>query len=139
MKPVEVVESISGDSLLLHLLSCESWIFVKEKLDRKTKTKNKKANYALQHARQTVGVCGWRASWIFYDGGPYYTKTSVSICRTNQQTGLYTTRTSVMKELMLCYLHVFIEIYSLIMKKIIDIYASKYQWRMFLINPLCKV
>ena len=31
--------------------------------------------------------------------------------------GFYTTGTSVMKELMLCYLHVFIEIYSFIMTK----------------------
>ena len=65
----------------------------------------------------TVGVCGWRASWIFHDGGPYYTEASPLICRTNQWTGFYKTRTSVMEELMLWDLHVFIEIYSLLMTK----------------------
>ena len=39
------------------------------------------------------------------------------ISRANQWTGFYTSWTSVMKELMLCYLHVFMEIYSLIMEK----------------------
>ena len=36
---------------------------------------------------------------------------------TNQWTGFYTTKTSVTIELTLCYLHVFTEIYSLIMTK----------------------
>ena len=35
----------------------------------------------------------------------------------DQWIGFYMTRTSIMKELMLCYWHVFIEIYSLIMTK----------------------
>ena len=39
-----------------------------------------------------------------------------------------------MKVLKLCYLYVFIDIYSLIMTK--KIYAFKYLRRMFLINPL---
>ena len=65
---------------------------------------------------QTLGVCGWRTSWIFHDGGPYYTETSPLICKTNQWTGFYKTRTSVMKELMLCYLHVF---------KVIQMIATK--------------
>ena len=47
---------------------------------------------------------GWRASWIFHDGGPHYAETSSLIFRTNQWTGFYTTGTSVMKELMLCLL-----------------------------------
>ena len=38
-------------------------------------------------------------------------KTRPLIYRVNQWTGFYTTRTSVMKELMLRYLYVFIEIY----------------------------
>ena len=66
---------------------------------------------------QTLGVCRWRGSWIFNARGPYYTETSLFICRTNQWTGFYTTRASVMKELMLCYLHVFIETYFLVMEK----------------------
>ena len=36
-------------SLPFHLLSCESWIFMKEEPDRKKKTK--RANYVLQHVR----------------------------------------------------------------------------------------
>ena len=66
---------------------------------------------------ETLGVCGWRVSWIFHDEGPYYKETNPLICRTNQWTGFYTIKTSVMKVLMLCYLHVFIEIYSFIMTK----------------------
>ena len=46
-------------------------------------------------------------------------KSLSSVTKFSQWTGFHTTRTSVMKELMLCYLHVFIEIYSLIMTKII--------------------
>ena len=38
---VEVVERIWGESFPLHLLSCESWIFVEEKPDRKKKQKSK--------------------------------------------------------------------------------------------------
>ena len=42
-----------------------------------------------------------------------------------------------MKELMLCYLYVFIEIYiPWLWKKITDIFASIYPRRMLLINPL---
>ena len=47
-------------------------------------------------------------------GGPYHIETSLLICKANQWTGFYTTVTSVIKKLMLCYLYVFIEIYSLI-------------------------
>ena len=67
VKPVEVVEMIYGDSLPLHLLSSESWIFVKEKPDRN------KSNNALQHVRTdfTGMIDGWKASWLFHDGGPY--------------------------------------------------------------------
>ena len=41
----EFICRISKDSLLLHLLSCKSLIFVKENPDRK------KINYALEHVR----------------------------------------------------------------------------------------
>ena len=44
MKRVEVVEKILVDSLPLHLLPYESWIFLKEKPDRK---KNKKKQIML--------------------------------------------------------------------------------------------
>ena len=40
----------------------------------------------------------------------YHKETSLLFGRVNQSTGLYTTGTSIMKELMLCYLCVFIEI-----------------------------
>ena len=73
------------------------------------KNKNKKKGYyALQQVRKEQ---------TFDDGDPYYTETSALICRENKWTGFYMRGTSVMKELMLCYLHVFIEIYSLIMTK----------------------
>ena len=72
---------------------------------------------------------------IFHDGGPYYAETIPLICRINEWTGFFMTRTFVMKELMLCYLHVFIEIF-LEYDKIIHFYASKYETRMLFINPL---
>ena len=75
---------------------------------------------------------GYGASWIFHDGGVYYTETSPLICRTNQWTFFHTTGTSVMKDLILCYLPIFIEIYWLDYDKIIEIFASKYQRRMLL-------
>ena len=59
----------------------------------------------------TLEVWWMESVWGFHDGGPYYTETSPLICRTNQWTDFYTAGTSVMKELMLYYLHVFIEIY----------------------------
>ena len=36
---------------------------------------------------------------LFHDGGPYYIETKLLICSTNQWTGFYMTRTSVVKEL----------------------------------------
>ena len=104
------------------------------------KSQIKKANYALQHVRkeQTCMYDGWRASGLIHEGGRYYTETSPLICSPNQRTGLYTTGTSVMKELMLFYLHVYIEIHFLNYEKIIDIYASKHQRRMLLSTPLSK-
>ena len=53
----------------------------------------------------------------------------------NQSIGFYMTGTAVMKELILCYLYVFIKIYYLIMTKIINISASKYSRKMLLVNP----
>ena len=46
------------------------------------------------------------------------------------------TGTSVMKELMLCYSQIFIEIYFFYYDKIIDLYTSKYRRSTLLINPL---
>ena len=77
-----MVERIQGDSLPLHLLSCESRVFVKKKPDRK-KTKKKKQVMVYNMWEQALGVCGWRASWIFHDGELYYTETSLGFW-TNQ-------------------------------------------------------
>ena len=94
-KWVEVVEKIEGDSFPLHLLSCESWIFVKEsQIEKKAKTK--KANSALQYVRILVYVDEERLE-SFMTEVPIITETSLLICRTNQWTGFFTTRTSVMK------------------------------------------
>ena len=106
VKWVKVVERIWGDSLPLHLLSCESW--KKNQIEKKSKLCFTTCKSRL------LSVCGWRASWIFHDGGAYYTET-----RTNQWTGFCTKGAFVMKELILFYLHVFIEIYSLIMTKLL--------------------
>ena len=82
------------------------------------KSQIKKSKLCFATCRDRLSVYGgWRKSWIFHDSGPYFTETSPFICRTNQWTGFHTTWTSVMKELMICYLHAFIEIHSLIMTK----------------------
>ena len=60
VKRVKVVERIWGYGFPLHLLPCESWIFAKEKPDRKKK-ETKKANYALQHVRAD-SRCMWMMS-----------------------------------------------------------------------------
>ena len=74
--------------------------------------------------QQTLGVCGWKASWIYHDGGPYdwflYDKNL---------------RHERVNALLLEYNQwdIFLDY-----DKIIDIYVSKYQRRMILINPLSK-
>ena len=73
----------------------------------------------------------------FSDGDPYHIEIRPLTSRTNQWTGFYTTEEFAMKEFILCYLHLFIKIYSLIMTNYaFGIYASKYPVRMLLINPL---
>ena len=89
----------------LHLVSGESWIFVKEKPNRKKKTK-KSTEYWCMGMKSVLNLSSWRSL--------LYRNQFIDL---NHWTGFYTTRTSVMKELMFCYLHVFIEIYSLIMTK----------------------
>ena len=88
----------------------------KEKKDREKKQQKSKLCFTTWQ-EQTIGVCGWRASCIFHDGGAYYTENSPLACFANQWTGFSTTKTSVMKKLMLYFLHVFSKIYSLIMTK----------------------
>ena len=113
---VEVVERIQGDSLPFTCCPVNrEYSWQKSQIEKKKTTKKQIMLYNMEE--KTLGVCGWRASWIFHDGGPYCTDSSPLIYITNHWTGCYTTRTSVMKELMLCYLHVLNEIYSLIMTK----------------------
>ena len=73
----------------------------------------------------------------FSDGDPYHIEIRPLTSRTNQWTGFYTTEEFAMKEFILCYLHLFIKIYSLIMTNYaFGIYASKYPGGMLLISPL---
>ena len=44
----------------------------KNKKNQKKKLKQKTLIMLYNMLEQTLDVCGWRASWIFYDGGPYY-------------------------------------------------------------------
>ena len=79
----------------------------KKKPDRKKETK--KANSALRHVRTD-----FRSMMSEERLNSFMTDvliTSPLIYRVNHWTGFYTTGTSVMKEFMLCYLHVFIEMY----------------------------
>ena len=120
VKRVEVVERIWGDSLPFHLLLCESWIFVKEKLDRKKQQQKKQFCFTTCKNRLSVYV-DERASWIFHHGGPYYAETSPLICRTNQWTGFYTTKKSALKKLMLCYLH---DYYSIMTRRLTSLHLN---------------
>ena len=123
VKRMEVVERIWGDSLPLHLLSCESWIFMKKKPDRKTKTK---LCFTTRINRLSVYVDEERLE-------SFMTEVSI-IQRSNhwfaeQINGLITIRKEHPSWKSQCfatcmYLH--------------DIYVSKYQRRMLLINPLSK-
>ena len=86
---------------------------------------------------QTLDVCGWRASWIFYDGGPYYRNQSTDLQEKSMDLFLYEEklRHERVNALLLASIHwdIFLDY-----NKIIDIYASKYHRRMLLINPLSK-
>ena len=126
VKRVEVAERIWGDSLPIQLLSCESWIFVKQKPDRK-KQKPKKANYALQHVR-TESRCmrikivlnfSWRRSLL-------YRNQSIDLQNKSMDCFLFDMGFRI-------HWNTFLDC-----DKIIDICASKYQRRMLLINPLSK-
>ena len=91
--------------------------YSRKKNQTEKKKKQKKQMMLYNMSEQTLGVCEWWASSIFSDRGHYHKETSALISRTIQWTGFYMAKTSVMKELMVCYLHIFIEIYSLIMRK----------------------
>ena len=78
----------------------------------------KKANYVLQHVR-TDSHCMVDEELLesFMAEVPIIQKPVHWFAKQIIGHGFYITGTSVMKELMLCYLHVFIEIYFLIMTK----------------------
>ena len=132
VKRVEVVERIYRDSLPLHLLLCKSWIFVKEKPDRKKK--------GIMHYKyqMTLGVWwmkrvlsfSWRRSLL-------YRNLSIDLQNKSMDWFLYDRNFchERVNALLLACIHWDI---LLDYDKIIDIYASKYQRRMLLINPLSK-
>ena len=55
----------------------------------------------MQHVRKNYRRMWMKSVLNFHDGGPYYIEDSPLICRTDEWTGFYTTRSSVMKLLML--------------------------------------
>ena len=139
VKRLEVIKRIQGDSLPLHLLSCESWIFVKEKPDRKKATKRKrKANYVLQDVK-TDSQCMWMKSILnlSWRRSLLYRNQSIVLQNKWMDWFLYdkNLRHERVNALLLACIHwdIFLDY-----DKIIDIYASKYQRRMLLINPLSK-
>ena len=84
----------------------------------KNKNKNKKCKLCFTTCKNRLSVhVDEERLESFMTEVPYIQKTSPFIYRTNQWTGFYTIRASIMKELMLCYLHAFIEIHSLIVTK----------------------
>ena len=80
---------------------------------------------------------GWRASWFFHDGGPYYTETSPLICCKSMDWFLYDRdiRHERVNARVNAYIHWDI---FLGYDKTIDIYASNYPRSMLLINTLNK-
>ena len=123
--------------LPLHLLSCESWIFVRKKRDRK-KTKTKKANYALQHVRAD-SRCMWmkRVLNLLWRRSLLYRNQFIDLQNRSVDWDLYdkNLRHESVNALLLAWIHwdIFLDY-----DKIIDIYAFKYQRRMLLISPLSK-
>ena len=137
VKRLEVVGRIKGDNLPFHLLSYESWMFVKRKPDWK-KTKIKKENYVLQHVR-TDSRCMWMKSvlnllwWRFI----LYRNYSIDLQNKSMNWFLYdkNPRHERVNALLFAYIDwdMFLDY-----DKIIDIYASKDQRTMLLVNPLSK-
>ena len=80
---------------------------------------------------------GWRASWLFHDGGAYYTETSPLICCKSMDWFLYDRdiRHERVNAFLLAYIHWDI---FLGYDKTIDIYAPNYPRSMLLINTLNK-
>ena len=110
VKQVEMVERIYGDSLSFHLLSCESWIFVKQKPGRKKNNNNK--------SKLWFTTC----------------KNRISVYVDKERLESFMTEVPIIQK----PVHWFSEHIFLDYDKIIDICASKYQRRMLLINPLSK-
>ena len=64
----------------------------------------------------------------FHDGGRYHIETSPLICSANQWTGFYTIMASVMKELNICFLHIYHLPYFSCSKKIFSVMLSALQY-----------
>ena len=133
---VKQVEVIERRFLRLHLLPCESWIFMKEIPDRKTKTK--KTNYALQHVRTDYRRM-WMKSVLNLSQRRSLLYRNQSIDWQNKSMHWFVYDKSLRHErvnalLLPCIYWDIILDYD----KIIDIYTSKYQRTMLLINPLSK-
>ena len=133
VKRVEVVERIYRDSLPLHLLLCKSWIFVKEKPDRK-----KKGIMYYNTYQMTLGVWWMKRVLSFlWQRSLLYRNQSIDLQNKSMDWFLYDRnfRHERVNALLLACIH-----WDILFDydKTIDIYASKYQKRMLLINRLSK-
>ena len=133
---VEVVERIKEDSLPHHLLSCESWIFMKEKPDWKKEQKT--GNYALQHVR-TGSWCMWMKSVLNFSWRKSLLCRNQSFDLQNKSMYWFPYYKNVRHERVNALLLACIQ-WDIFLDydKIMEIYASKYQKRMLLINSLSK-
>ena len=133
-----MVKRISGDRFLFDLLSYESWVNIRERKARQKKTNKKKWILLSNMLEQTFGVRWvksvltllWRRSlsnrnqtfdfwsksvdWFLYDRDLHHERVNALLLA------------CIHRDILIDY------------NKIIDIYASKYLGRMFLINPLVK-
>ena len=131
VKQVEVVEQIYRDSLPLHLLLCKSWIFVKEKPDRKKKRimhyNTHQMTPGVWWMKRVLSFSWWRSllyrnqsidlqnksmDWFLFDRNFHHERVNALL------------RACIYWDILFDY------------DKIIDIYVSKYQRRRLLINPL---
>ena len=129
VKRVEVVEWIYRDSLPLHLLLCKSWIFMKEKPDRKKKSIMHYNTYQITPGvwwMKRVLSFSWRRSLL-------YRNQSIDLQNKSMNWFLYDRnfRHERVNALLLACIHWDILLNN---DKIIDIYTSKYQRRMLLVN-----
>ena len=128
---MEVVKRIKGDSLPLHLLPCESWIFVKEKPDRKKIQKQIK-QIMLYNISGPDSRCMWMKSVLNFSWqrSLLYRNQSIDLQNKSIDWFLYDRSfrhervTAMLIALMLCYMLCYLRLLDY--DKMIDIYASKY-------------